>query len=80
MLDNAALNDLVEDYNRDTDSIELRWDGPPENDPFKKPVDIDVDFSGGWHEALAYLKKEFGVEMRRIREPVIYKAVVVTPR
>ena len=43
MLTNAALNDLVEGYDRDLDEIEMQWDGAADN-PFERQVDIDIRF------------------------------------
>ena len=79
MLKNAALNDLVEGYDRDLDEIEMQWDGPAAENPFERPVDIDVDFSGGWNVALDYLREQFGVRMERVSEPVSYEALVLRP-
>ena len=79
MLENAALNDLVEGYNRDLDEIEMQWDGPGADNPFERQVDIDVDFSGGWDVALAYLREQFGVKMERVPEPVTYEVLVLRP-
>ena len=77
MLENAALNDLVEGYDRDLDEIEMQWDGPAAQNPFERQVDIDVDFSGGWDVALAYLREQFGVNMERVPEPVSYEVLVL---
>ncbi len=78
MLTNAALNDLVEGYNRDLDDIELQWDGAAD-DPFERQVDIDVDFSDGWDVALDYLREQFGVKMERVSEPITYEVLVLRP-
>ena len=78
MLSNAALNDLVEGYNRDLDDIELQWDGAADN-PFDRQVDIDVDFSDGWDVALDYLREQFGVKMERVSEPITYGVLVLRP-
>ena len=78
MLTNAALNDLVEGYNRDLDDIELQWDGAAD-DPFERQVDIDVDFSDGWDVALDYLREQFGVKMERVSEPITYEVLVMRP-
>ena len=77
MIENAALNDLVEGYNRDLDEIELQWDGAAADNPFERPVDIDVDFADGWDVALDYLREHFGVAMERISEPITYEALVL---
>ena len=79
MLKNAALNDLVEGYDRDLDEIEMQWDGPAAENPFERHVNIDVDFSGGWDVALAYLRRQFGVKMERVYEPVSYEVLVLRP-
>ena len=79
MLKNAALNDLVEGYDRDLDEIEMQWDGPAAENPFERQVDIDVDFSGGWDVALDYLREQFGVTMERLSEPVAYEVLVMRP-
>ena len=79
MLVNAALNDLVEGYNRDLDDIELQWDGAAADNPFERPVDIDIDFSDGWDVALDYLREQFGVKMERVSEPITYEALVLRP-
>lgn len=76
MLTNAARNDLVEGYDFDLDEIELQWDGAADN-PFERPVDIDVDFSEGWDVALDYLRAQFGVKMERVAEPVTYEVLVM---
>ena len=78
MLTNAALNDLVEGYDRDLDEIELQWDGAAD-DPFERQVDIDVDFSDGWDVALDYLREQFGVKMERVSEPITYDVLVMRP-
>ena len=78
MLSNAALNDLVEGYNRDLDDIELQWDGAADN-PFERQVDIDVDFSDGWDVAIDYLREQFGVKMERVSEPITYEVLVLRP-
>ena len=78
MLTNAALNDLVEGYDRDLDEIELQWDGAAD-DPFERQVDIDVDFSDGWDVALDYLREQFGVKMERVSEPITYEVLVLRP-
>ena len=79
MLSNAALNDLVEGYNRDFDEIELQWDGAAADNPFERPVDIDVDFSAGWNVALDYLREQFGVAMERASEPITHEVLVLRP-
>ena len=79
MLENAALNDLVEGYDRDLDEIEMQWDGPAAENPFERQVDIDVDFSGGWDVVLAYLREQFGVKMERVPEPVTYEVLALRP-
>ena len=79
MLENAALNDLVEGYDRDLDEIEMQWDGPAADNPFERQVDIDVDFSGGWNVALEYLREQFGVRMEHVSEPVSYEVLVLRP-
>ena len=79
MLGNAALNDLVEGYNRDFDEIELQWDGAAADNPFERPVDIAVDFADGWDVALDYLREHFGVAMERISEPITYEVLVLRP-
>ena len=78
MLTNAALNDLVEGYDRDLDEIEMQWDGAADN-PFERQVDIDVDFSDGWDVALDYLREQFGVKMERVSEPITYEVLVMRP-
>ena len=78
MLSNAALNDLVEGYNRDLDEIDMQWDDTADN-PFERPVDIDVDFSDGWDVALDYLRQHFGVKMERVSEPITYEVLVLRP-
>ena len=78
MLRNAALNDLVEGYDRDLDEIEMQWDGAADN-PFEHQVDIDVDFSDGWDVALDYLREQFGVKMERVSEPITYEVLVMRP-
>ena len=77
MLENAALNDLVKGYDQDLDEIELQWDGAAADNPFERPVDIDVDFSDGWDVALDYLREQFGVAMERVSEPVTYEVLVL---
>ena len=77
MLENAALNDLVEGYNRDLDDIELQWDGAAADNPFERPVDIEVDFADGWDVALDYLREQFGVKMERVSEPITYEVLVL---
>ena len=79
ILTNAALNDLVEGYNRDLDEIELQWDGAAADNPFEHQVDIDVDFSEGWDVALDYLREHFGVTMERVSEPITYEVLVMRP-
>ena len=79
MLSNAALNDLVEGYNQDLDDIELQWDGAAADNPFERPVDIDIDFSDGWDVALDYLREQFGVKMERVSEPITYEVLVLRP-
>ena len=79
MLTNAALNDLVEGYNRDLDEIELSWDGAAADNPFERPVDIAVDFADGWDVALDYLREQFGVKMERVSEPITYEVLVLRP-
>ena len=79
MLSNAALNDLVEGYNRDLDDIELQWDGAAADNPFERQVDIDIDFSDGWDVALDYLREQFGVKMERVSEPITYEVLVLRP-
>ena len=79
MLENAALNVLVEGYNEDLDKIELQWDGAAADNPFEHPVDIDVDFSEGWDVALDYLREHFGVAMERVSEPITYEVLVLRP-
>ena len=80
MLENAALNDLVEGYNRDLDEIELQWDGAAADNPFERPVDIAVDFAAGWDVALDYLREQFGVKMERVSEPITYEVLVLRSR
>ena len=79
MLENAALNGLVEGYDQDLDEIELQWDGAAADNPFERPVDVEVDFSGGWDVALNYLREQFGVKMERVSEPVTYEVLVLRP-
>ena len=79
MLENAALNDLVEGYDRDLDEIELQWDGASADNPFERPVDIAVDFADGWDVALDYLREQFGVAMERVSEPITYEVLVLRP-
>ena len=79
MLENAALNDLVEGYNEDLDEIEMQWDGAAANNPFDRQVDIDIDFSDGWDVALDYLREQFGVAMECISEPITYEVLVMRP-
>lgn len=79
MLSNAALYDFVKGYNEDLDEIELQWDGAAADNPFERPVDIDVDFSDGWDVALDYLQKHFGVAMERVSEPITYEVLVMRP-
>ncbi len=79
MLLNAALNDLVEGYNQDLDEIELQWDGAAADNPFERLVDIAIDFSDGWDVALDYLHEQFGVEMKRVSEPITYEVLVLRP-
>ena len=79
MLGNAALNDLVEGYNRDLDEIELQWDGAAADNPFERPVDIAVEFADGWDVALDYLREQFGVKMERVSEPITYEVLVMRP-
>ena len=78
MLENAALNDLVEGYNEDLDEIEMQWDGAADN-PFDRQVDIDIDFSDGWDVALDYLREYFGVEMERVSESISYEVLMLRP-
>ena len=78
MLENAALNDLVEGYNEDLDKIEMQWDGAADN-PFDRQVDIDIDFSDGWDVALNYLRAHFGVEMERVSESISYEVLMLRP-
>ena len=79
MLENAALNYLVEGYNEDLDKIEMQWDGAAADNPFERRVDIDIDFSDGWDVALNYLRAHFGVEMERVSEPITYEVLVMRP-
>lgn len=79
MLENAALNDLVEGYNEDLDEIEMQWDGAAADNPFERPVDIDIDFSDGWDVALNYLRAHFGVEMERVSESISYEVLMLRP-
>ena len=79
MLENAALNDLVKGYDQDLDAIELQWDDAAADNPFERPVDIDVDFSDGWDVALDYLREHFGVKMERVSEPITYEVLVLRP-
>ncbi|MCE2447389.1 MAG: hypothetical protein J4F35_03070 [Candidatus Latescibacteria bacterium] len=79
MLENSALNDIVEGYNEDLDEIEMQWDGAAADNPFDRPVDIDVDFSAGWDVALDYLREHFGVAMERVSEPITYEVLVMRP-
>ena len=79
MLENAALNDLVKGYNEDLDEIELQWDGAAADNPFERPVDIAIDFADGWDVALDYLREHFGVEMKRVSEPITYEVLVLRP-
>ena len=78
MLENAALNDLVEGYNEDLDEIEMQWDGAADN-PFDRQVDIDIDFSDGWDVALDYLREYFGVEIERVSESISYEVLMLRP-
>ena len=52
---------------------------PAAENPFERQVDIDVDFSGGWDVALAYLREQFGVKMERVPEPVTYEVLALRP-
>ena len=79
MLENAALNDLVEGYNEDLDEIEMQWDGAAADNPFDRQVDIDIDFSDGWDVALNYLRAHFGVEMERVSESISYEVLMLRP-
>ena len=79
MLKNAALKDLVKGYDQDLDKIEMQWDGAAADNPFGRPVDIDVDFSEGWDVALDYLREHFGVTMERVSEPITYEVLVLRP-
>ena len=79
MLENAALNDLVKGYNEDLDEIEMQWDGAAADNPFERPVDVDVDLSEGWDVALDYLHEQFGVKMERVSEPITYEVLVIRP-
>ena len=79
ILTNAALNDLVEGYDRDLDEIEMQWDGAAADNPFECQVEIDVDFSDGWDVALDYLREQFGVKMERVSEPITYEVLVLRP-
>ena len=79
MLSNAALYDFVKGYNEDLDEIELQWDGAAADNPFERPVDVEVDFSDGWDVALDYLREHFGVAMERVSEPITYEVLVLRP-
>ena len=79
MLENSALNDIVEGYNEDLDEIEMKWDGAAADNPFERPVDIAVDFADGWDVALDYLHEQFGVKMERVSEPITYEVLVLRP-
>ncbi len=79
LLENVALNGLVEGYDQDLDEIELQWDDAAADNPFERPVDIDVDFSDGWDVALDYLREHFGVKMERVSEPITYEVLVMRP-
>ena len=79
MLENAALNDLVKVYDQDLDEIAMQWDGAAADNPFERPVDIDVDFADGWDVALDYLREHFGVAMERVSEPITYEVLVLRP-
>ena len=79
MLKNAALKDLDKGYDQDLDKIELQWDGAAADNPFERPVDIDIDFTDGWDVALDYLREQFGVTMERVSEPVTYEVLVLRP-
>ena len=79
MLEDAALNGLIEGYDQDLDEIAMQWDGAAADNPFERPVDIDVDLSDGWDVALDYLREHFGVAMERISEPITYEALVMRP-
>ena len=79
MLTYAASNDLVEGYDQDLDEIELQWDDAAADNPFERPVDVEVDFSDGWDVALDYLREQFGVAMERVSEPITYEVLVMRP-
>lgn len=79
MLENAACNALVKGYDQDLDEIEMQWDGAAADNPFERPVDIDVDFTDGWDVALDYLREHFGVTMERVSEPITYEVLVLRP-
>lgn len=79
MLSNAALYDFVKGYNEDLDEIELQWDGAAADNPFERPVDVEVDFSDGWDVALDYLREQFGVKMESVSEPITYEVLVLRP-
>ena len=79
LLKNAALNDLVKGYDQDLDEIELQWDDAAADNPFERPVDVEVDFSDGWDVALDYLREHFGVAMERVSEPITYEVLVMRP-
>ena len=79
MLTNAALNDLVEGYDQDLDEIEMQWDDAAADNPFERPVDVEIDFSDGWDVALDYLREQFGVTMERVSEPITYEVLVMRP-
>ena len=80
MLRHTAANDLAEGYNEFLDEIEMKWEGESAVNPFHRRVDIFIDFSDGWEEALDYLRENFGVTMERVSEPTTYEVLVLSPR
>ena len=80
MLSNAAGGDLVKGYDKLLDEVEMKWEGDASDNPFRRRVDISVDFSDGWEVALKYLRENFGVTMERVSEPITYEALVLSAR
>jgi len=76
---NLFFNSRHTGFNPDLDTLVFRWDGPPEQNPFAREVDLEWTSSGAWEENYPPLQERFGVHLERIAEPYTYAVLVLTP-
>lgn len=74
------LNSKGTGFSAKTDTLELVWAGPPEQNPFNREVDLEFESeSGAWEENARPLREQFGVELERVTEQVTRTFIALKP-